>query len=218
MTDFFFRMSIEDFSNYIDFMEENIEKHKKSAEDEFESQIKEMELSNPEDQQEFYENVFFDRYTDIDSTYTQILRKSLFFALYSFVETELRSTAIKLEKKEVTKIKLSDISHSGIRQYLFYIETVHDIDLHLSNDLRKHFIGYNILRNYFIHNDKSPINKKQYHGMNFIQGVSFNQSPIHKDEKYYVETISSKFNKTYLDKIQEFFGNLHQALYERELD
>ncbi|WP_226087471.1 hypothetical protein [Mesobacillus sp. S13] len=205
----FLDMNIQDFQNYIEFMEENILRHKKNIEDEFEEKVKELNLTDPEEQQALFEYLYDDQYHA--DTYKQILRKSLFLSLYSFVETQLKSIAIKLEKKELTKIKLNDISHSGIPQYLFFIETVHNIQIDISKDLRKQFLGYNILRNHFVHNDRFPVNKKKYQTVKLIKGVKIDDSPIH-DDKFYIDKITSDFNRIYLEKIQQFFNKLHEAL------
>jgi hypothetical protein len=207
--------SIDDFKDYINFMEENIDLHKYELENNFEIQTK--HITDENEKQEIYEYYLMDKYISLDITYTQILRKSLFFALYSFVETQLRSLAIKLEKKSLTNIKLADISHKGIPQYLFYIETVNNINIPISEDLRKQFMGYNLLRNHFVHNDSFPVNAKQYNGIKILDGVNFDDSPFH-ERKYYVESIDSNFNKIYLDKIENLFGKLHQVMEKSELD
>ncbi|MFC0274098.1 hypothetical protein ACFFIX_22375 [Metabacillus herbersteinensis] len=212
---FLLNLQIQDFYNYINFMEENIDSHKSSLEEEFEQQAKDFQ--DEEEKQEFYEHVFFDRYHDLEETYSQILRKSLFLSLYSFLETEFRSIAQKLEKLNLSKIKLSDISHKGLFQYLFYIETVHNIPVNISDDIRKQFLGYNFLRNYFVHNDKAPIKSKQFKSVKGITGVSYLKYPL-KPENHHIESITNDFNKKYLDLINLLFKEIFDSLDKLDIN
>lgn len=214
ISQFFLGLQIQDFYNYVHFMENNIDSHKKRLEKEFESQSQSQELTT-EERQELFENLFLDPYHDVDSTYTLLLRKSLFLTLYAFVETELRSISVKLENQEESKIKLSDISHRGLFQYLFYIETVHNIPINITEEDREKFIGYNLLRNHFVHNDRSPIKLRQYKGMTKIKGIVFDTSPI-DETKYYVDSLTKEFNEFYLDLISNFFNKLYEGLSTSE--
>lgn len=202
------KIKLDDYKNYIQFMEENIKTHKKSLADSYEFAIK--DIDDPEEQQELYEQVFMDDYEGLDRTYSQILRRSLFLTLYSFIENDLKEIAHKLEKKERTSIKLSDISHRGIRQYLFFIETVSGIQILISEELRQKFLGYNTLRNHIVHNDGSLMNQKQQKSLRPLKEVTFREAYFSNDK--YLGEMSADFNITYLKDIEEFFEALFTAL------
>lgn len=212
---FSFNMQLEDFYNYIDTMEGTIELHKKSLIKRFEEESKEM--TDPEIKQEFYEHVFFDDYYNLDNTYTLILRKSLFISLYSFMESELQKIAKRLENKKLSNIKLADISHRGLQQYLFYIESVHNYNINISQDVRKIFINYNNLRNYFVHNDKSPIKQNQYNKIRQLPHINFKELPHDGWSNYYVEMIEQEFNKKYLDLISSFFDEIYRCMEDKDI-
>ncbi|WP_026562486.1 hypothetical protein [Bacillus sp. J37] len=212
---FLLNVQIQDFYNYINFMEETITSHKDTLEKEFEHQAK--ELQNEEERQDFYESVFLDRYHDLDETYTLILRKSLFLSLYSFLETQLGSICSKLESKKLSNIKLDDISHKGILKYIFYIETVHNVPINITDNVRKEFLGYNFLRNYFVHNDKSPIKPPQFKSIKNIKAVSYTIYPL-KPENHYIESFGKSFNEKYLDLISLLFKEVFIALEKSNID
>ena len=150
-----FKLKIHDFSNYIEMMEKSIESHKSSLEKSFEQQSK--NITGDEIKQELYEHIFLDDYQALDTTYTLILRKSIFITLYSFLESELFKLAKYVEERSSAKKKLEDVKHNGITKYLFYIETVNDFEINISKDSRDKLINYNKLRNHFVHNYDSLV-------------------------------------------------------------
>ncbi|WP_100408451.1 hypothetical protein [Bacillus solitudinis] len=205
---FFLELRIQDFYSYLSFMEDHIESHNLTLNNEYDKLSN--ELDDPNEKQELFEYMFLDRYDDLNNTYALILRKSSFLSLYSFFENELRSTAVKLEMQKINKIKLADLSHKGLYKYLFFIENVLNIELNLSKETRKKFQCFNTLRNYFVHNDGSPIKQKQFNELNLLKGVTFTELKI--NELYYVDSLSKEFNENYLDLINSFFGILIQSL------
>lgn len=211
---FSFDMQLEDFYNYIDTMEGSIESHKSSLEERFENESK--HLTEPE-KQEFYEFAFFDEYYNLDKTYSLILRKSLFISLYSFMESELQNIARKIEKQNLTDIKISDISHRGLHQYLFYIETVNKININISINVRNRFLQYNHLRNHFVHNGDDLINQKKYNSLKSLSYINFEEIPRKDYSKYQIGALEKDFNPNYLSLVSKFFDELYKGIDESNI-
>lgn len=207
---------ITDYYNYIELMERNIETHKSSVIEQFEEQSK--HITDPEEKQDFYEFSFFDDYYVLDKSYTIILRKSLFITLYSFMEAELQKIARKVEKHNLTNIKINDISHRGIHQYHFYLETVHNIEIDIAQNEANRLLSYNTLRNYFVHNDDTLFKKDTYSKINSLQGVSFEEYPRKNNQTFYsIDSLDIEFNLNYLDLISLYFKELYIGLEKKDI-
>lgn len=206
-------LQIKDYKNYIDLMEESIEKHKNVMLNQFESHVEDCGYDEAT-AQEFFEHSYLDDYQTFDWTYNLILRKSLFITLYSFMETELKRLSNFIEVLSLTNIKLNDLNHRGIPRYLFYLEKVNNIEINISPDIRSAFKNYNELRNYFVHSNDSDISTKQYEKLKSLVGVTFCEYryPEMKKSEYKVETLEKPFNISYLDLITYFFEQLYSAL------
>ncbi|WP_203246324.1 hypothetical protein [Sporosarcina beigongshangi] len=203
---------IEDYINYIDLMEESIEKHKSEMLVRFESQVKEYGYDE-DTAQEFFEHAYLDDYQSLDRTYNLILRKSLFITLYSFMETELKRLSTIIENKNLTNIKLNDLNHRGILRYLFYLEKVNNIEINITPEIRSAFKNYNELRNYFVHSNDTDITSRQYEKLKSLAGVTFYEYKfLDAKSEYKVEALEKTFNTNYLDIISHFFEELYLSL------
>lgn len=212
---FHFGIQLQDFYNYIDTMEGSIDSHISSLDSRFEEKSK--DITDPKIKEEFYDSYFSNRYYDLDTTYTLILRKSIFFSLYFFMESELQAVAKTIEKKNLTNIKLNDIRHNGFRKYLFYIKTVNNININFSeNDINK-FHKYNDLRNYFVHNDSTAIDPKKYNNLKTLPSLSFTKYSLNEVTKYLIDEIEKDFNKEYLDLISRFFDKLFEGIEDSDV-
>ena len=208
-----FKLKIHDFSNYIEMMEENIESHKSSLEKSFEQQSK--NITDDEIKQELYEHIFLDDYQALDTTYTLILRKSIFITLYSFLESELFKLAKYVEERSSAKKKLEDVKHNGIRKYLYYIETVNGIEINISKDSRDKLINYNKLRNHFVHNYDSLVDHDSYNKIKNLPYMNiklYSYSDKEKDNMYEIISLDKDFNILYLELISTVVGNVYKAL------
>ncbi|WP_416147909.1 hypothetical protein ACM26V_16890 [Salipaludibacillus sp. HK11] len=215
----FFDLKIEDFHNYIETMEDSIESQKSSLEERFNKES--HHITDPEHKQELYEHMFMDEYESLNKHYPQILRKSLFISLYSFMESELKTIAENVEENTSTNIRLVDISYSGTQKYFFYIKNVNNIKIGIDQNTMKKFIKYNSLRNYFVHNDSASIKQKQYNDLKALPFVTFKKfaavdPSINNENWYNVKCLTEDFNKHYLELISLFFDALFNALSELE--
>lgn len=208
----FFTFQLNDYYKYIDIMEDSINSYKQNLLKWFEEESKGVDEKI---KQAIFEFKYLDDYQDLEQIYTFILRKSLFITLHSFMETELQRAATALEDKEVN-VKLSDLKYSGARKYLFYIESVHNIKIDLSTDIRETFIKYTDLRNYFVHNESTDIDLKLHKKIRSLPHITFSKYPHNKT--YKIEMLEKEFNKAYLDLISDLFKKLFRSLERKVMN
>ncbi|WP_440898008.1 hypothetical protein ACS127_08600 [Amphibacillus sp. Q70] len=194
-------------------MKESIDSRKKTILERFEKESE--NISDSQSKDEMFEYKYLDDYQSLDQDYTFILRKSLFITLHSFMESELLRISKSLENQNHSQIKLTDIKHSGLKRYLFYIEKVINIDIKLSEMDRKTFIKYSDLRNYFVHNDGIEFQAKQHTKFKSLPYIKFREYRL--PEIYEVESLEKEFNVVYLDLISKFFKQLFVSLDEYDI-
>lgn len=206
----FTQLQIQDFVDYITVMEESIESHKDLLVENYHERTKGF---NEQQAQELYEAEYFDRYVNLDHTYSFILRKSLFITLYSFLETELKRIAKSIESKKLTNIKINDVRYKGIQGYLFFIEEVNNIHLELHPETRALLKSYNKLRNRFVHDEDDELTEGQYENLKNVDGIMYSHFnyPEHKP-MHFIESLDSCFNDNYIQLISNVLDELYHSL------
>lgn len=96
----------------------------------------------------------YDHYRlDAIDFFTNILRKTFFVSLYTFLEVSLIERCRRLERKDETLLSVSDIRGKGIGQAMTYLTKVHRTDFSpgMSSEWNE-IQHYRRLRNCIVHN------------------------------------------------------------------
>jgi hypothetical protein len=145
---------IDIFRDYLHSMEEFLQMERRTHVDNVKAIAKQVRTVSANSSQIPAPELEYDHYRlDAIDLFTNILRKTFFVSLYTFLEVSLIERCRRLERKDETLLPVSDIRGKGMAQAMTYLTKVHRTDFSpgMSSEWNE-IQHYRRLRNCIVHN------------------------------------------------------------------
>lgn len=200
-------IAYDEFTKYLEDMEESILEGKKSIENEFKKRSQGLE---EEEKNELFEYNYLDDYQSLNSTFPDMLRRSLVIACYSFLEKQMKNLCDVLNRRySYPPISLKNF-------YIFdaekYLRDNIGVNIVFDSPFWEEIRGINKVRNYIVH-ESTDIIESDHKAFKVIMDNTL----IVKEHKMTrthskIDIYKIEFTKEYIEHviktIVEFLNNL----------
>ncbi|MDK7489684.1 MULTISPECIES: hypothetical protein [Bacillus cereus group] len=145
-------------------------------------------------------------------SFSTMMKKSFLITTYSILEKELSMLTRFVDAQDKSLIKLEDLKYRGIYRDYIYLTKVVQFKLP-PDDIWKKIQTYNKIRNYFIHDPRVVLNRKEMKKISnsLVPYIKFKREDAKKD-RYIIEEIDSYIIIDFLNTVEDFLRFLWSEL------
>jgi len=141
------RVKIEEMRRYSHNMEQFLQNERAGIEGRIKQALENSSASARDEISEFYSY----RAWQLGETFPELLRESIFVALYFLLESELNSVCRLFQIHGPLKLELEDIAGNGIFRAKAYLEKVAHVDFPDTHPSWSDILNFNRVRNVIVH-------------------------------------------------------------------
>lgn len=195
-------------NKYYDRIEIFFNEEKEKIEFEFENKAEKIKLLDKQQRHELIEDYGWEL-SSCQSDFPALLRASALITIYNLLEHHLNDLCLYFEAKNISKIKLNDISGKGIEKSKKYLTKVVEINFDSLNTEWSFIKSLNLVRNHIVHNG-SILPADEGHKLNIFVSSCPELTGLSGKELI----INNGFIHHVLEELMSFFNKLLKEIIE----